>query len=473
MSKSNQPSIMNIKSIPVDSAQNIESDVLEPQTFSQSECTFELAPKGFLHPGSAIVIAFENNALLNDSYPYPNVGIHSIVRRAVLRTTAGRVICDTDDWNALQAIKSMFLSNSSNKEREQYTTGRSVDFEVIYDDDSATKSEEGYGINNAQEYQRRVEAAGAWKTQPGLQVKPCLLHSSGSTLQIKLHELFSYMKQGNQLPLFMLPDERIQIQLFWASPTGTNRLALNADDDAQVAQTLNIDRTRLKFIADYVFYDGATMEAFRNGNKELTFEYFDYRLSKQSLLNTQVSNNVRNVGGNGMLVNRIFWGYENPNRNSTTTLGTFHNESCKTTVAGSSKELLTSNLFVNGEFLYPQFISNPARQFHNLKETGQMVPFVSRALYSGQGLNVVGTTNVSNFAGRDTADNFGGKFFAQGFLTRGLNQRVDNRGIDLHSSPADMPDISGDTIKSYTQRCWLEVRRYITIKDGHLECYFV
>tara|TARA_R110000765_G_scaffold424260_1_gene534736 strand:+ start:31 stop:1440 length:1410 start_codon:yes stop_codon:yes gene_type:complete len=466
--KNNQPSIMNIKSIPVDSAQNIESDVLEPQTFSQSECTFELAPKGFLHPGSAIVIAFENNATINNAFPYANIGIHNIVRRAVLRTTAGRVICDTDDWNHLQAIKSMYLSNSSNKEREQYTTGRTVDFEVVYDDDSATKSTEGYGIGNGEEYQRNPTSL-----QPGLQVKPCLLHSSGSTLQIKLHELFSYMKQGNQLPLFMLPDERIQIQLFWAEPTGINRLALNGADDAQAGQVLNIDRTRLKFIADYVFYDGKTMEAFRDGNKELTFEYFDYRLSKQSLLNTQVTNNVRNVGGNGMLVSKVYWGYEDPNRSCTSILGKFTNECCKTTAAGSSKELLTSNLFVNGEFLYPQFINNPARQFHNLKETGQMVPFVSRAFYSGQGLNAVGTTNVTNFGARDTADNFGGKFFAQGFLTRGLNQRVDNRGIDLHSSPVDLEDISGNPIKAYTQRVWLEVRRYITIKDGHLETYFV
>ena len=107
--KNNQPSIMNIKSIPVDSAQNIESDVLEPQTFSQSECTFELAPKGFLHPGSAIVIAFENNAAINNAFPYANIGIHNIVRRAVLRTTAGRVICDTEVIHQIKKENNILL----------------------------------------------------------------------------------------------------------------------------------------------------------------------------------------------------------------------------------------------------------------------------------------------------------------------------------------------------------------------------
>jgi len=63
-------------------------------------------------------------------------------------------------------------------------------------------------------------------------------------------------------------------------------------------------------------------------------------------------------------------------------------------------------------------------------------------------------------------------FFYQGFLTRGLNARVDPRGIDLHMK-APLPASSTATIKSYNQRAWLEIRRYATIIDGHLECYYV
>ena len=117
---SNQPSILNIKSMETNTAMKVESDILEPLTFSQSECVFELQPKGFLHPGSAISLALDVKSGVDRAFPFVNVGIHSLVRRAVLRTTAGRVINDTDDWNHLQSLRSLFVNNSTNKEREQY-----------------------------------------------------------------------------------------------------------------------------------------------------------------------------------------------------------------------------------------------------------------------------------------------------------------------------------------------------------------
>ena len=71
--KNSQPSIMNIRSVPVNTAQNIESDVLEPLTFSQTECTFEFAPKGFLHPGSALTIGFPQSSGVQSFVPRPVV----------------------------------------------------------------------------------------------------------------------------------------------------------------------------------------------------------------------------------------------------------------------------------------------------------------------------------------------------------------------------------------------------------------
>ena len=129
---------------------------------------------------------------------------------------------------------------------------------------------------------------------------------------------------------------------------------------------------------------------------------------------------------------------------------------------------LTSNIFVNSEFVYPQSITNSARQFHNLKETGGMVPFVSRESYSGEG---VGGLTGDNFEMSDTSRNVGGEFFWQGFRLTGINSRVDSRGIDLHTD-AQMDLLTGLTHEGYVQRCWLEVVKYLTIKDGHLEVFF-
>ena len=69
---------------------------------------------------------------------------------SVLRTTAGRVINDTDDWNHLQSLRSLFVNNSTNKEREQYLTGRSVDYDLYYNEGSDVTAD-SYGLGNGME----------------------------------------------------------------------------------------------------------------------------------------------------------------------------------------------------------------------------------------------------------------------------------------------------------------------------------
>tara|TARA_R110001592_G_scaffold59766_6_gene181472 strand:- start:367 stop:1818 length:1452 start_codon:yes stop_codon:yes gene_type:complete len=477
--KSSQPSILNIKSIPTSSAMKIESDILEPLLFSQSECVFEFAPKGFLHAGSCISIGFKDNANLNTAFPYANIGIHSLVRRAVLRTTAGRVICDTEDWNYLQGCKSMFMTNGMNKEREQYLSGRQVNFELIYDDSSSEKAS-GYGLGNNKEYD---QLGGTYNLQ-GLSGEEHLKMSSKSEFQIKLHELFPYMKAGNTLPLFLLPNERVQVQLFWTDLT--DRVALPHAAAAHVAEQLEIDQARTKLISDHIFYDGDTMAKFEASNKSgLTFEYIDYRLSKQSLVSRSASgvdwdaqydtkNNVRNIGGNGMIVEKVFFAYEEPNRNCTRLLGKFGAAGMHITGAGaaSTSAVLKSNIFFNNEYLYPQEISNPARQFHNLKETGNMIPFITREAYSGEGGGGLSTTAEGAYEGLTIQHELASNFFWNGFNLKGQNKRVDNRGLELHTNATEMADLKALAIGSYTQRVWLEIKRYVIIKDGHLECYF-
>lgn len=472
-----QPNFMNLKSLPVNTASKIESDVLEPLTFSQSEATWEFAPKGFLHPGTKISIGFKANG--DNGFPFIATGIHSIVRRAVLRTTAGRVICDTDSYSHLQGVKSLAVKNSAQKEREQYLNGRCVDFEVVYDEDSSTNAT-GYGLSNGREYNQSQTQFG----QTGLEPKQFLRNSKTPVFSIALHELFPYLKEGNQLPLFMMPSERIQVQLFWDNNNGANdnknRLAV-ATNVATGGLGVEIDQRECKVIADYVFFDGDSMSKFAEQNRDLTFSYFDYRLSTQTLKsdnadplqNQPVTAPVRNLGGQGMFVTKVYVGYENPNHSESALLGRFMSRGMAATAGGDAQQDLESNLFVNSEFMFPQSVKNSARQYHNLKETLGMVPFITREAYSGEGSGgIIPNGHNANFAGRHQNVNLSHNFFYQGFLTRGLNARVDPRGIDLHMK-APLPSLNGATITSYNQRAWLEIRRYATIIDGHLECYYV
>jgi len=467
---STQPNILNIKSMDVNTMMRVESDVLEPLTFSQSEAVWELQPKGFLHPNSAITIGFDYNANVLRAFPFTNVGIHSVVRRAVLRTTAGRVINDTDDWNQLQSIRSSFVNNSANKEREQYLTGRQSAYEIGYDTGSDVTSTHGYGFSNGQDVNKASSGAVAGEGKQGLSVQPVLLNRALPEFQIKLHDLFNYCKAGNQLPLFLLPDERIQVVLYWADPKGQDRLSVSSQDNAKVTESFTINKDLCKFIADYTFYDGEIMDKFRGEyEKGLTFSYTDYRLSKQTLTDTTAVNNVRNIGGNGMVVDAVLWDYSlSPTvLDAVNLFGTFQSDAPKTRAgAGDTDvEILTSNLFINSEFLYPQDLTNSARQFHNLKEAEGMVPFIPRAIYGRQGDEAINETDDYALEGRLVSGN-AGRSFHQGFRTSGLAQRIDNRGIDLHSS-AEM------NAGSYDQRAFLEIKRYAIISNGHLETYFL
>ena len=473
-SRNNQPSIMNIKTMPTNSLMRVESDVLEPLTFSQSEAVWELQPKGFLHPNSAIEIGMAVGGATR-AFPYLNVGVHSLVRRAVLRTNAGRVINDTDDWNNLQSVNSMFLNNSSNKEREQYMSGRQMDFCVTYAEgtdvsttDRATVAagEGGYSVCNNLDLCEIAPITLAGGGSQGQNVQSHLLNTSESTYQIKLHELFPYFKAGNQMPLFLLPNERIQVVLYWAETLGTNRLCISQADEtaARIDEIISLTQGKCKFIADYTFYDGELMDKFRQDyEKGMRFNYTDTRLSKQTVIVADAVSNVRNVGGNGMLVDSVVWNYQTPG-SELNLIGAFN--ASAPSVVGVSRELLTSNLFINSEFLFPQSVTNPARHFHNLKESTQSVPFITRQCYSGQGIEgLVSGVTTHAFEGRNQAAELGGEFFHQGFRTSGLGRRIDNSGIRLHSSCV-LPANS-------TQRAWLDIKRYLVISDGHLETYYL
>ena len=562
-SNSNQsPSILNIKSMETNTLMRVESDVLEPLTFSQTECVFELQPKGFLHPGSSITVAIDKNSTLTRAFPYLGVGIQGLVRRAVLRTTAGRVINDTDDFNHLQSIKSMFVNNSVNKEREQFTSGRAIDYEMYYKQGSDVEAEDGYGLSNGNELNLNT-ATGGGTNRTGMSAQAVLLNDAEPEFQLKLHDLFGYCRAGNQLPLGFLPDERIQIVLYWANADQEDRLAVNVADDGSLTEKLPITKDKCKFIANYTFYDGKIMDRFREEYAGgLTFAYTDYRLAKQSvtggesgrLLTGQFTitnggsgfttgthtgvlivggsgnggvatvviggsgdvtsivptkagrsykqgdtillsggspgigsgtgtditlttvgsagtsiNNVRNLGGNGMVVDSVVWQYADDEQVGDELLGRYTGETPADTdgLEGETDvRPLTSNLFINSKFLFPQDISNPARQFHNLKEAESMLPCVSRCLYSGEGDEALVDDTNHVYEGRSQFTALKGAFFHQGFRTSGLAQRIDNQGISLHSDAI----LDDDT---YTLRAWLEIKRYVVISDGHLESYFV
>ena len=500
--RSAQPDLINLKAIPTSTAQEVETDVLRPVVFSSDNnfCRFELEPKGFLSPTSSISIGVKPNSDVKKATFPINIGVHSLVSRAVLKTSSGRVLCDTEEFGWLNSYKSAFIDNTTQLERDQYVCGRCVNWAPLYTTPTAATTNfqtdteaKLMGLQNGKEY-------GGLKTTmdvfQGLTPRNFSIVSSGRTglsptFAIRLYELFPFLKSGNQIPLFMLDNDRIQVELYFTPLTSTDRMSVSKEDEAQVNAQFEIDQNTVEFISDHIFYPGQ-MDKWASLNKDLTFQYFDYVVSRQTLTASDTpaddnsAVNTRNIGGAGRLVTRVYAGYR-PKSVDIADIGVQGQGSIfnRYTAIGLRKEAdytghLVSNLRYNETQLYPLDVNNIARHYHNLRDAEGRQLYVPRQVYSGGG-NILpdgteGEATSFDYDGRNQKQLQMTQFYQAWRLNRG--ERVGTKGIELTMNQnKDAGDGKADTEPglppgTYTLTAFTEQLRYATLKDGQLEVYW-
>lgn len=474
MSQDNRPALLNIRSMPTSTALQFTTDVLDPvvnvDTQGNSFTRFEMQPKGFLHPNTQLVVELEASSdadIAKDAFPFINVGLYSLIQRAVLKTADGTTICETEDLADLLACKSQFVSNSANKEREQYKTGRQITYEQIMTDSKGNEGG-GYGLSNSYDYDIRGATDGAGGVAPpafkrqGLSIEPHLLNKNKSSFALSLHDLFPYLKSGNQLPLFMMP--RVQLEIYWTSLVSDGRLCSQTVADAATASTLFKVASTFVF-ADYLFYPNDFMAEYQQKNNDLTFSYIDYRLSKNTITQTTGgANTIRNIGGNGMQVLKVFAGF-NPDTNADNIKllqGRYSALGGKAEGADGGRAKLTSNLFYNNEFIFPQSVDNPATHYHHLISAEGGPAYVSREHYCGEG-NCIVALGTHNFMGLQQRSNLQAKNFWQGFKINN-SAKFDSKGADFHAAL--------DADANTTQRVWLEILRFAKLTNGKMATFY-
>lgn len=472
MSQDNRPALLNIKSMPVSTALQFTTDVLDPVVNNDTFTRFEFQPKGFLHPNTQLVVSLtksSNAVIAAAAFPFANVGLYSLIKRAVLKTADGTTICETDDLNELMGCKSQFVSNAANKEREQYKTGRQIAYEQVFSDGKGQIAG-GYGLSNHFDYDIRGATDGPGNVKPvgfkrqGLSVEDHLLNEKESTFALSLHDLFPYLKSGNQLPLFMMP--RVQVELYWSDIVGNGRLCSQTETLAADIQT-QFPVKSVSIFADYLFYGGEFMAEYKQKNADLTFSYIDYRLSKNSLEDTKtgtVAQSIRNVGGNGMQVIKTFTQFAPQHAAADIKLLVGKYAALGGAVIGAKgeRQKLTTNLFFNNEFLFPQSVDNPAVHFHHLISAEGAPAYISREAYSGEG-NCIVKLGTHDYMGLEQRLNLQGKNFWQGHrLNNG--SRIDSKGIDFHSK--------GDLAVATEQRVWLEILRYARLSPTGMQTFY-
>ena len=488
--RDNQPSEVQLVNLETTTNEEIESDVLLPVVFSNDNlfCRFELEPKGFLSPESTISIGVKPNSAVSRAFFPKGVGVYSLINRAVLKTSSGRVINDTDEVAHQLSLTSMYSSLQGNKNREQYSTGRGLCYEMNFPNGGFT-SAESYGLSNGKEYSPTGLRANNFEviSKDRLGLYP--------TFQINLHELFPFLRAGQRIPLYMLGSDRLQIELFF-NPVAGERMSVSKADEADSAtREFLIDQNSVQMIADHIYIPGG-MESWAEKNKEIQYGFTQMVSSRHTLETSNASSNKRNVGGAGRIVKRIFTGIScdisdtvgDPTATPVVPPQVINGadqllnkyEAVGNLRDGDKHLNITTNLFINEKKLFPQDITNTARHYHNLRDATGRIMYSTRAVYADEGGSSTGTAGTSllapdataglQYEGRGQASSLAGKQNWLGFRNN-MSERVGTKGIEL---TADFPDLRHTATKNgkYTQYSIIEVIKSAVLINGQLEVVY-
>ena len=461
------PNLVKIGEIPSSYGQVLQTDIIDPSTFTQSRCRFTLnRVAGFLHSDSKITLGVVPVGNAAAFYP-ANIGIASLIKSATLRI-GSQTVCTTEDFGHFHAYQSLFVSNEDNKEREQYLSQRLMNHGMVYDSAVATThvgsntSAPKYGLDTGR--CSLVDAAGLGDTQ----VFPFQNHDATSAQTISeapvysiyLSDLFSFLKT-NQLPAFLI-DQEIHIDLDFVEAT-TSLAASVQSQRMCIRDGEAAPEAVYKMIYDSISYDGEVMRKFAEQNKDLSFQFVDYRLAKRTGVvdsgavppTDPFSSLTFPIGGNGRLVSKVFFGLqENSNFIADSMLNGYVSKAAATTV----------NLRYNDRYEFSQDRSNSSLLFHTTQSAEGMVPMVSKDEYSSPGISNLTANTFEGHVQFNTNEGLG-RNFNWVAIRPNRAERVNNKGMDLEFDKT-LPN------STYTLRCYLELLKVATIKDGQFSCYF-
>ena len=441
------PDLIKIGAVPSDMEVDVDTDILDPVIVNNGFCRFTLLKKGFMNSFSKITLGLNTFSTHTGNTLPLNVGIGALIERATLKVGAVTV-SQTEDFGHFYGYKSLFIDQSTMKEREQVLTSRLNCLRLLYSNDPNTPfNASSYGLDNGLEYSIDHYVG----EDEGL--NPHEFQKLGNTpvFQISLADLFPFLRY-NSLPLYMF-EEQISIELVFNTNNSQRQLGGNVE-------TSTINTGEVKLIADYIFYDGQTMSDFAEANKSMNFQYVDYQLNKRSLSQAQAqSKQIINVGGAGRVVSKVFSALGDDATANDDLVNVYRAEAPLPDADNNDGELI-SNLRYNNKFLYPVDRSSTAIHFHDVVSAEANPLQVSRQMYSNAG----GTLTTEKYSAIDQ-DLLAGVFFYQADrLNR--NERINSRGIELELKYSKVANAT------HTHRTWIEVIKQATLRDGMLDINF-
>jgi hypothetical protein len=273
--------------------------------------------------------------------------------------------------------------------------------------------------------------------------------------------------------------EEVQLELTLASTIG-KRASMPFSRLAQKDTEIKLNQNEVRLIADYTFLDGDQMEAYARANSNYQYTFLEPRLTKTTLADsTAWENQIRNVGGAGRRVPKMFVLLTSDKMGNSSTDGTkslAHNQLTllndyrsiapySGNEANSIYAKLTANIKKNDAFIFPIDRSNTALHYHGVQQSEGAVPHITRDMYSRQGTSL--TDSKFQTYAMDQDDELAGQFFVQAYRFPD-GQRVDSRGLELHNKYSGL-----DTREApFTQRAYIEMEKRVMIQDGFTDTMY-
>ena len=451
------PELINPSLLPPNYAQKIETDILDPVVSSDTFTRWTLPRKGFLSHQSKITMSISGQ---NDNagvwFPV-NIGVNSLISRAVLKA-GNRTICETSDWNFLQGYRSQFLTPENNKEREMFLTQRIMSRRSEYDNDEAFDTSAPTYTLDTGEF---IDDSDDDIDMPMFSAISSEARKPSPVYSVYLGDLFDIFN-GNNLPLYMINDD-VHVEIYW-SPTAGKRVWLDGDDGENDHNFL-LDQNEVKMVYDTIYYDGETMEKYRNGKgKSITMSYVDYRLTRRTGEANGFGNIIQDIGGAGRLVDKVivaFCDTELDGLHGGEDLLTGPYWSMANAVADSKLEI---NIRYNDRDEYTRNLDNLATIFNEAKvaESGNP-PYVSQAEFSSlESTTAITTTTLQ---GQNQRVSLEGALCWLGFkIKRG--ERINKQGMSLIYKTS----IAG--ADTHELKIWIALKKVAHIENGLLTCYF-
>lgn len=441
--------------------QGIETSLLDPVVSRKDYIRWTLDKKGILHSNSKIKFSLKKIAGDGRAFLPMPVGAKSYIKKCVLR--CGTTILDqTENFNSLASYKNTFLDTEQVLRKEVYKSGLNTAIKAV-----KVPNMNGSGVADGTEVTSEITydtgrdfilSLGTTGTNPEADDKVVTRVKEVANIQtltdyvIDLHDMFNSLR-FTQIPLYMC-EQDVVIELFLE--TSGAKTYCNNSESVQVLPDFEVDTASPVLIADYIFYDSATMDSFKNSNSNLQLPFMEHKLVNTTQNYNTKPDFVRNLGGASKQINTISIIHTDLNTDSSGSL----NNRYFSDIAGVSGDSLELNVKINDRFLYPIDLKNPMEQYvATFMAEGLPMNISGRDYMKTQGVDFTDRNLIEGYDQDDTLE--GQKRFI--CLRNITAERINNRGAELYIKNNSAV---AATDKDYNQLVFLELAKTLILKDG-------